>query len=296
MAWFYFIFVSLVWSANFIMMKKAALCYGPLTIAGWRLLGGAATLGVIWVWRRAPWPFRKEHFSPLLMIVSVIYLWPFALLPYLIHNYGSAFMGMMIGLVPLTTLLAGIPMMRQWPTTRQVIGVIGGLGFLALLLGEGLKRNIATGDLAMALSVPCCYAVGNTYIRMKFEQMPPLQLSCSALLLAGVPMMLMAQLLPTETTIHNSHLPVATANLAAVGILATGVTMYLFYRIIQQQGPLFAGMTAYVIPAGALLWGWLDGELITLRQVVGLLGILAMVAITQLPARKAHIHPCEQLE
>jgi hypothetical protein len=40
-------------------------------------------------------------------------------------------------------------------------------------------------------------------------------------------------------------------------------------------------MTAYLIPLGAVAWGWLDQERVTATQVVALAGILVMVAVVQ---------------
>ena len=74
-------------------------------------------------------------------------------------------------------------------------------------------------------------------------------------------------------------LPVASV--VVLGVLGTGLAVFLFYKLILSQGPLFAGMVAYLIPVGALLWGWADGERITLLQVSALAGVLAMVAVVQ---------------
>lgn len=60
---------------------------------------------------------------------------------------------------------------------------------------------------------------------------------------------------------------------------------YVIFTLIQREGPLFAGMTAYLIPLGALAWGWYDDEEVTVLQVVAVLGILAMVALVQFGPR-----------
>ena len=52
--------------------------------------------------------------------------------------------------------------------------------------------------------------------------------------------------------------------------------------LLQRRGPLYAGMVTYLVPLGALLWGWADAELVTARQLSAILGVLATVALVQL--------------
>ncbi|HEY2761622.1 MAG TPA: hypothetical protein VGI75_12785, partial [Pirellulales bacterium] len=51
--------------------------------------------------------------------------------------------------------------------------------------------------------------------------------------------------------------------------------------LVLERGPLFAGMTTYVVPVIALLWGTLDHETISPLQTTAIVGVLGMVAIVQ---------------
>jgi hypothetical protein len=51
--------------------------------------------------------------------------------------------------------------------------------------------------------------------------------------------------------------------------------------LVLKRGPLFAGMTTYVVPVIALLWGTLDHEAISGQQAMAIAGVLGMVAIVQ---------------
>ena len=54
----------------------------------------------------------------------------------------------------------------------------------------------------------------------------------------------------------------------------------------KKEGPLFAGMTTYVVPVLALVWGLFDHETITWDQLAAMAGALAMVTLVQAkPAR-----------
>ena len=52
--------------------------------------------------------------------------------------------------------------------------------------------------------------------------------------------------------------PVAILYLLLLGVVGSGVSTMVFIWMVLQKGPLFAGMTTYVVPVLALLWGTLD--------------------------------------
>jgi drug/metabolite transporter (DMT)-like permease len=66
--------------------------------------------------------------------------------------------------------------------------------------------------------------------------------------------------------------------LAAIG---SGISTAVFVWMINARGPLFAGMTTYVVPVLSLLWGLLDHERISMQQMLAIVGVLAMVALVQ---------------
>ena len=71
-----------------------------------------------------------------------------------------------------------------------------------------------------------------------------------------------------------------------LGVVGSGISTMVFVWMILKKGPLFAGMTTYVVPVLALLWGLADGETITPRQLVAIAGVLFMVALVQSGARR----------
>jgi drug/metabolite transporter (DMT)-like permease len=189
------------------------------------------------------------------------------------------------------TLLVSAPMLGVYPSRRQLVGVLGGLACMALLFGDALARHVPPGDLALAASVPLCYAVTNVYIRQRLADLSALALSIAGLVLTAL--MLLPLGLLVEPARLEGDVSQAVACVAVLGVLGTGLGTYLFNRLIQEQGPLFAGMTTYLVPVGAVVWGWLDDEQVTLMQLGALVGIFSMVALVQFgaarPTRIVHV-------
>jgi drug/metabolite transporter (DMT)-like permease len=158
---------------------------------------------------------------------------------------------------------------------------------------------VPLSQLALALTVPLGYAAANTVIRKWLTHV-------TSVLLTGVSFVLTASVLapfawtmpgPDGSVTSVAATSVAATSegmaagsttwriafwsLAVLAVVGTGVATYVFNHLVRRHGPLFAGMTTNVVPLGAVVWGWIDGEPISQSQFVAMLGILAMVSLVQ---------------
>jgi len=285
-----FIAIASVWGSSFILMKIATGAFGALRVGGLRLASGAATLGlVLWLWRRhraLAWRPDGRQLGLMVLVVAMSYAWPYCLQPWLIHRHGSGFIGMLVAFVPLLTVLAQIPVLGRRASLRECAGVLGGLAALAVILTDGRLRDIPLAHLALAVTVPAGYALGNTLVRRHFATVPTIALTAWCLLIASVLVLPLAVALDPLPTLDAALAPALLA-IAVIGVLGTGGAICGLYYLIQRRGPLWAGMVTYLIPLGAVLWAWIDGEAVTLLQLLALGVVLAMVALVQLPGRRA---------
>ena len=280
-----FLLISLIWSTSFILMKKATLGFTPLSIGAWRCIWGALVLGMI-CWRRKElMPSLRSNWLAMALVTLVGCAWPYAIQPFVVTRQGSAFMALAVSFVPLATIFASVALLRVWPTTRQILGVCGALGCLVLLLLDGLDRNIPPVDFALAMSVPVGYAIANTVIRGWLSEMHATTLTFY-LLTATSLLLLPFTLVETSPPTANSTWCLGAVSLVTLEALGTGLGTYWFNQLIRDHGPLFAGMVTNVVPIGAVLWGWADNELVTIRQSIALAGIVAMVVLVQFGAAR----------
>ena len=285
-----FLFICLVWGASFILMKKAGVWFSPAAIGAWRVIGGAAILGLV-CWRtRLPWAIRRRDRRALAFVVVCGFAWPFCLQPWLVSRDGSAFIAVMVSFTPLITIAASIPLLGVYPTRRQLFGVLGALGFMALLMLDGRERQIPLTDLGLAVTVPLCYALTNTVIRRWLSHVPSLELSFASLAAAGVLLLPLSLVFPFERgTATSDDQTLAVGSLVFLAVVGTGISTFLFNRLIQHHGPLFAAMVTNLVPIGALLWGWADHEQVTPMQIGALAGLVSMVTVVQIGAARPAI-------
>jgi len=289
-----FLLICVVWGGSFILMDRAMYALGPLAIGVGRMLGGAAVLGIYCAATRQWTKLRRGDAWKIALVGFLANSYPYVVQPYVLRGAGEhAYFGLMVAFVPLATIALSIPMLGQRPSPRQLVGVVGGLICTGLIVLEGRHRGFGAPLLALAFSVPLSYALGNTFIKWRLDHLPAAPLT-TMFLGAGGTLLLPLLLAPgaldrlgLEGPATPREWPLAIGSLALLSVVGTGMTILLFIRLIQEQGPLFAGMVTYVIPIVALIWGHYDQEPLTRLQLVAVGGVLAMVALVQWGAARS---------
>lgn len=287
MPYFWFSVICLIWGSSFILMKRAMEYLSPIGVGAGRALGGSLVLALIFLLMKQRRTVSRKDFWPLLAVAVLGFVWPHSIQPELVARHGGAFVGMTVGFTPLLTLIVSIPILGLWPTGRQTAGVIGALGCLMALMLDFGTRSVPVGDILLAFSVPLTYSIANSIIRRYLTHLPPLELTLICLTAAGAVMVPLSLSIRNHRTVDLSHLGSAIVAVAILGVVGTGIATFLFNRLVQQEGPLFAVMTTNLVPVGAVMWGHADGERITLVQLTALIGVLLMVTYVQTATRKA---------
>jgi drug/metabolite transporter (DMT)-like permease len=283
-----FCFCCFVWGTSFILLERVTHVMGPVEIGIWRMLSGAAVVGACWWVKRDQYRMTLRDVV-LIAIASLLFTAP----PQVIQAYvleqgfGHGFFGTMVAVIPLLTILVSVPMLGVRPTGRELFGVLGGLGCIFLLVEEGVQRGMSPGLLALTMIIPLSSALSNTFYKWKLPHVPAAPLTTIMLIVAALALMplqaapgLMGSLhiaAPTGTAVSAD----AVTYLLLLGIVGSGVSTMAYIWLVLKRGPLFAGMTTYVVPVIALLWGTLDHEIISGQQAMAIAGVLGMVALVQ---------------
>jgi drug/metabolite transporter (DMT)-like permease len=192
----------------------------------------------------------------------------------------SALAGILNGLVPLMSLLAGFFIFRAPIVKQQLLGIfIGLLGVVLLFVVKGVDTGYWYYGLWIVLAT-ICYGVNIAIVHNHLKGYSSLQLGSIALFFCAVfalPVLIFTGFFPLL-----SGPVVPWRSLAAsitLGVLGSGIASVLFYILINKAGALFASMVTYALPIVAIGWGLLAGEKISFLQVLCLGVILAGVYI-----------------
>ena len=86
----------------------------------------------------------------------------------------------------------------------------------------------------------------------------------------------------------NENLAVGLGYVSLLSIFGTGLAMMLNYRLLNISTPLFASTVTLLMPIVAIIWGILDGEMLTGMQFLGafvILGGLIFLRTKPLPQK-----------
>jgi drug/metabolite transporter (DMT)-like permease len=261
---------------------------GPVEIAIWRLFSGAAVVGLCWWLKRGEYRMSGRDLL-LIAIASLIFTVPTQVIQAYVleQGFGHGFFGTMVAAIPLLTILVSVPMLGARPSGRELFGVLGGLACMSLLVKEGMHRGMSPGLLALTMTIPVSSALSNNFYKWRLPHVPAAPLTTTILIVSGLallPLQASPQLMsslhiaaPSGTTVSAG----AITYLLLLGVVGSGISTMAYIWLVIKRGPLFAGMTTYVVPVIALLWGTLDHEAISGQQAMAIAGVLGMVALVQ---------------
>jgi drug/metabolite transporter (DMT)-like permease len=289
-----FVFCCVVWGSTFILLERVTHVFGPVEIAVLRMFSGAAAVSVFWWLRNRSFRLAGRDWIPLLVVAFVFTAPSQVFQAYVLaHGFNHSFLGSMVAAIPLLTILISVPMLGEKPTSRELIGVLGGLACMFLLVEDGVERGMSAGLLALVFTVPLSATLSNTYIKWKLSHVPAAPLTV-ALLVAAAVSLLPLQLFPAvleklqiAAPAGASVTPISVFYLFLIGVVGSGISTMVFVWMVLERGPLFAGMTTYIVPLLALVWGGYDQETISARQLAAIAAILAMVAVVQSGSRRS---------
>jgi drug/metabolite transporter (DMT)-like permease len=288
-----FVFCCLVWGSTFILLERVSHVFGPVEIGIWRMLSGAAAVAAVGWYVGASFRLPRRDWVAVL-VVGLVFTAPSQVFQaYLLaHGMNHSLLGSMVAAIPLLTILISVPMLGEKPTTRELVGVLGGLACIGLLVEEGAHQGMSAGMMGLIFLVPLSATLSNTYIKWKLSHVPAAPLTTALLVVASVallPVQLYPSALqqaPVTGTAAASVTPLAVSYLLILGVVGSGISTMVFVWMVLEKGPLFAGMTTYVVPLLALAWGGIDAEPISTQQLVAIGAILFMVAIVQSGSRR----------
>jgi drug/metabolite transporter (DMT)-like permease len=200
-------------------------------------------------------------------------------------HISSSMAGILNSLTPLFTLLLGILFFKLPFAWLRISGVILGLVGAYLLLTQG-QIFVPEGEVRWGILIVLAallYGTGTNIVGTKLKDMPSFQISIYSFGLTGLPLFIYLMGFTNFTEI----LAVQPGAWQAVGyifflsLVSTVLASVIFFELIQQTSPLFGSMVAYMMPLVAMMWGFLDGEIMGWWNFAGMFLILSGVYLSR---------------
>ncbi len=281
-SWLALLLLGLVWGSSYIIIKKGLEVYNPVQLACLRISISALAFLPIAIKR-----LNKVDWSKLRYLLVVGFAGSFIpafLFAFAQTKISSSMTGVLSSLTPLFTLTTGILLFRAPMIWAKVLGVLVGLaGALLLLLFDNTSG--ASGTLVYGLLVVLAsllYSLSANTVSYYLREVPALTISAVSFGIIGIPATIFLGTSGFFTVLQTA--PGAWTALGYICILAlfgTVLASILFFRLVQITSAVFASMVSYLIPLVAVLWGLLDGEVISMYHFMGMALILTGVYLSR---------------
>ncbi|MFJ9781023.1 DMT family transporter [Amycolatopsis sp. NPDC101161] len=272
--------LALLWGSGFLWIKLALTGLSPIHLTLIRCALGALTLLVMAFAAGQRLPRDRRTWGRLIVAAFFCNALPFALFGIGERTVDSGVAGVMNATTPLWSLLIGVLLGtdRRLGPARLAGLALGFAGVLVIFAPWEHSGLLSPGALAL-LGAGLSYAIAFAYMARK---LPP----------GGAPLAVSAAQLMTATALTALALPVATTaphlNLTAVlavtvlGVFGTGITFYLNYRVLTDEGPTAAATVGYLLPVVSIALGALFlGEPLSPRVLGGMVVVLVAVGLTR---------------
>ena len=264
--------LAALWGASFMLMRFAAPAFGPIPLAALRVVGASLLLVPLLLMRGQAGELR-QHWRALLVVGVTNSTLPFLCFSYAALSITAGMSAIFNAATPLFGAVIAWLWLRDGLTAQRVAGLaIGFSGVVWMAWDQASFKPGGTGwAVVVCLAAPLLYGLSANYTKRYLTGVPSLTVAAGSLL-AG------ALLLGVPAVVWWPTVVPSAADWGAAVFLAlacTALAYVLFFRLIANVGPARTITVTFLIPAFALLFGWLFlGEPMTPQMIGGCAVIL----------------------
>ena len=293
--WILLIILSAVWGGAFTLNKQALNNFTPELIVAGRLIIGSIILILLvyFIYKKVRFEYKQIKYFLVMSIVGIVA--PFLFIAHGQKNIDSALAGILMPIMPISTLLLAHFFLRNENITRKkIIGFfLAFLGVTILILPNKFSFQAEyLNNLYSQLMVifgAILYSAAAVYGK-RYKNTDPLSASTGTIFFSAIIMFIYLSLF--ESIDENFINVFKSTPIISLGVFCTALATILYFHILQTSGATFVSIMNYLIPVWAILFGVIFfEEKILWNYLIGLLIIIFGIQISQ---KDIYIHQEEK--
>jgi len=276
--YFLLVLLSIIWGSSFILIKKSLLVFSDYEIALLRMV--IAWLVLIPLTFKKIFSIKKNIISPILVVAFLGNAFPAFLFAKAQTQINSSTVAILNALVPIFTILIGLFFKNQ-TTKNQFFGVLIGLIGAYFLFENDFSLGMFNYYSLLIILASIFYAINLNTIKSYLKNFTALEIASYAFFIIG-PICLCLLLFTdfNKNIFQSPEFNKAFFYVFILGTFGTSLAIIIFNYLIIKTSPIFTSTVTYLIPIIALIWGLIDGELITVNHIFSLAIIIVGVYLT----------------
>ncbi|MGG0414010.1 DMT family transporter [Peribacillus simplex] len=269
--------ISCIWGSQFFFIALVIDNVGVITLSAIKAcIGGICLLFIGLFLSKEERRVNRSYYKWYIIIAVFEVVLPFAFIAQGQKTVPSSIAAMLIGMVPIFTILFLIAFFKRKSTMPEITSILFGFAGIVFLSWptQGFQDllNSIQGNILLILAA---MSFGFSLIIMeKLNEGSSVIHMRNVLLIASAALIPMSLLIeqPFKMDIERSQ----SIYLAILGIFHAGVVYALFNRLIRQEGALFSSFSNYIVPViGMILGFFFLHEELSIHQLIGM-GIIMM--------------------
>ena len=265
-----------IWGVSFMFQRIAAPEFGTAALAELRLAFGALVL--------MPFLVRQSRAIPVgiwprvVLIGAINSALPFVLFAWAAQNAPAGVSAITNAMSVLFTALVGYLFFGDRIGWRRALALLVGFsGVVVLASGRTAGDSVGLAVLAGCVAA-LMYGIGVHLLRRYLAGLPQAALAAATLGTSALLLLPFAIIQWPQAPVSAS----AWGSALVLGVVCTGLSYAMYYRLVQRVGPSRAVTVTYLVPLFAVGWAWwLLDEPLTLAMGMACALILGSVAMAQ---------------
>ena len=256
--WFYFSILVVLFGSAFVLIELSLNSFSPTQIAFFRVFFASIFLLIYSIAQGYKLNFIYKYFNLLFILGLSGTTIPFFLISWAQQTISSSETGILIGFMPLFTVLGSHYLFKyEKLTANKILGfIVGFLGLLILLLNNNENINFFNNIYSkIAVIISAFFYALNALLVKKINDIEVIPLSAVVMTFSTVQLILLSFFSDEIYLLESEIYPDALISIIILSILSTAFATVLYYKIIQNYGPNFLSLVNYPIPVFAFFAG-----------------------------------------
>ncbi len=193
------------------------------------------------------------------------------------EHVNSSMAGILNAMTPLFTMLVAVFLFRTKVSLLNVSGIILGLiGAGTLVIKDFsvfLDKNNIFGLLIVLATF--LYGYNTNHVKHRLTQLDGMAITSLSFFLVGPFAGIYLLFSGVSAPLQSPHGLSALGYIAILAIVGTALAMIIWNTLIKKLTAIYASSVTYIIPVFAIMWGVLDGEEFSLRELLAIALIFA---------------------
>ena len=264
--WFYLIFLALVWGSSFILMKKALIGLSPIQIGALRII--IATIFLLVIGYKSLKKIKREQWKYVFLSALLATFFPSFMYAYAISGIDSSIASILNSLTP--SSLFNLLLIYSSSYYKYTC--------ILILKGADLNPNQNYWFALLPILSSIGYACNVNIIKKYLQELEPLAITTGNFILIVIPALIVLFFTGFFTTLEfTEEVGEGLFYISILAIVGTGIAKVMFNKLIHISSPVFSTSVTYLIPIVAVLWGIVDGEKLSLIQLLA--GVIILFGV-----------------